>query len=77
MTERVFVFTESQRSAGNSFRTAARPRKYAFRETEIAEIYTQVGSERTYLVVNGVEVEGTFDDLVNLLGERIDFNGSL
>ena len=72
MSERVFVFTESKRSAGNSFRTVARPRKYAFRETEIAEIYTQVGSEANYLVVNGVEVEGTFDELVSLLGERVD-----
>ena len=72
MSERVFVFTESKRSAGNSFRTAARPRKYAFRETEIAEIYTQVGSEATYLVINGIEVEGTFDELVSLLGERVD-----
>ncbi len=72
MTERVFVFTESKRSAGNSHRGAARPRKYAIRETEIVEAYTQVGSEATYLVVNGVEVEGTFDELVSLLGERVD-----
>jgi hypothetical protein len=72
MTERVFVFTESKRSAGNSFRGPNRPRKYAFRETEIAEMYTQVGSEATYLVVNGIEVEGTFDELVSLLGERVD-----
>jgi hypothetical protein len=72
MKERVFVFTESQRSAGNSFRGAARPRKYAFPESEIAEIYTQVGSESTYLVVNGIEVEGTFDELVSQLGERVN-----
>jgi hypothetical protein len=72
MSERVFVFTESQRSAENSFRGPKRPRKYAFRETEIVEAYTQVGSEATYLVVNGVEVEGTFDELVSLLGERVD-----
>jgi hypothetical protein len=72
MTERVFVFTESQRSAGNSFRGATRPRKYAIRETDIKEIYTQVGSEQTYLMVNGIEVEGTFDEMVSQLGERID-----
>jgi hypothetical protein len=72
MTERVFVLTESQRSAGNSFRGAARPRKYAIRETDIKEIYTQVGSEQTYLMVNGIEVEGTFDELVSKLGERVD-----
>jgi hypothetical protein len=72
MAERVFVFTESQRSAGNSFRGPNRPRKYAFRETDIKEIYTQVGSEQTYLMVNGIEVEGTFDEMVSQLGERID-----
>jgi hypothetical protein len=70
--ERVFVFTESQRSAGNSFRGAARPRRYAFRESEIKEIYTQTGSEQTYLMVNGIEVEGTFDDLIAQLGERVN-----
>jgi hypothetical protein len=70
--ERLFVFTESKRSAQNSFRTSERPRKYAFRESEIKEIYTQVGSEQNYLMVNGIEVEGTFDELVALLGERVD-----
>ncbi len=72
MTERVFVFTESKRSAGNSHRGPDRPRKYAFCENEIAEIYTQVGSEANYLVVNGIEVEGTFDELVSKLGKRVD-----
>lgn len=70
--ERIFVFTESPRSAKNSFRGADRPRKYAFRESEIKEIYTQVGSEQNYLMVNGIEVEGTFNDLVSSLGERVD-----
>ena len=64
--ERIFVFTESPRSAKNSFRSADRPRKYAFRESEIKEIYTQVGSEQNYLMVNGIEVEGTFNDLAVL-----------
>jgi hypothetical protein len=70
--ERIFVFTESKRSAQNSFRTSERPRKYAIRESEIKEIYTQVGSERVYLMVNGIEVEGTFDSLIRQLGERVD-----
>jgi hypothetical protein len=70
--ERLFVFTESKRSAQNSFRTSERPRKYAFRESEIKEIYTQVGSEQNYLMVNGIEVEGTFDNLIQQLGERVD-----
>jgi hypothetical protein len=72
MNERIFVFTESKSSAKNSFRTSERPRKYAIRESEIKMIRTQLGSERVYLVVNDLEVEGTFDELVGLLGERVD-----
>ena len=70
--ERIFVFTESKSSAKKSFRTEARPRKYAIRESEIKTIRTQLGSERVYLVVNDLEVEGAFDGLVKLLGERVD-----
>lgn len=70
MTERVFVFTESPRSAGNSFRGAASPRMYAIRESEIKTIRTQVGT--TSLVVNDLDVVGDFDELVSLLGERVD-----
>ena len=73
MTERVFVFTESQSSVRNSHRGPDRPRKYAIRECDIKTIRTQVGSENVYLVVNDLEVEGTFDELVKLLGERVDF----
>jgi hypothetical protein len=70
--ERIFVFTESQSSAKNSHRGPDRPRKYAILESEIKIIRTQVGSESAYLVVNDLEVEGTFDKLVALLGERVD-----
>ena len=70
MTERVFVFTESKRSAGNSFRGPAHPRKYAIRESEIKMVRTQVGT--TSLVVNDLDVVGDFDKLVSLLGERVD-----
>jgi hypothetical protein len=49
-----------------------RPFMYAFRENEIKEVRTQSGSQNCYLVVNGLEVNGSFDDLVSLLGERID-----
>ncbi len=72
MTERVFVFTESKRSAENSHRTSQRPRIYAFRESEIKEIRTQWGSQNCYLVVNDLDVEGNFDELVAKLGERVD-----
>ena len=68
MTERVFVFTETE----SSMKNRTRPFMYAFRESEIKEIRTQRGSQNCYLVVNGIEVDGSFDDLVNLLGERVD-----
>ena len=70
MTERVFVFTETESSMKS--RMVSRPFMYAFRESEIKEIRTQRGSQNCYLVVNGLEVNGSFDDLINLLGERID-----
>lgn len=70
MTERVFVFTETESSMKN--KCATRPFMYAYRESEIKEIRTQRGSQNCYLVVNGREVNGSFDELVNLLGERID-----
>lgn len=72
MSERVFVFTESKASAQNSHRGSSRPRIYAIRESEIKEVRTQWGSHNCYLVVNGLEVEGTFDELVKTLGERVD-----
>ena len=70
MMERIFIFTESPRSAGNSFRGAASPRMYAIRESEIKMVRTQVGT--TSLVVNDLDVVGDFDQLVALLGERVD-----
>ena len=70
MKERVFVFTETESSMKN--KSASRPFMYAYRESEIKEIRTQRGSQNCYLVVNGREVNGSFDELVNILGERID-----
>jgi hypothetical protein len=45
---------------------------YAFRESEIKWVQTQRGSQNCYLIVNGHEVNGSFDDFVSLLGERVD-----
>jgi hypothetical protein len=70
MNQRVFVFTEAQSSMEN--RTGTRPLMYAFRESEVKSVHSQRGSQNCYLVVNGLEVNGSFDDLVSLLGERID-----
>ena len=68
--ERIFVFTESKNSAQNSFRTVERPRRYAIRESEIKTVRTQV--DTVSLVVNDLDVVGDFDELVSLLGERVD-----
>jgi hypothetical protein len=70
MMERIFVFTESKNSASNSFRGPARPRRYAIRESEIKVVRTQV--DTVSLVVNDLDVVGDFDELVALLGERVD-----
>lgn len=70
MNQRVFVFTEAESSVEN--RTGTRPLMYAFCENQIKSVHTQRGSQNCYLVVNGHEVNGSFDDLINLLGERID-----
>ena len=67
MNERIFVFTESKKSAGDF-----RPRIYAIRENDIKEIRSQWGSQNCYLVVNNLDVEGSFDELVAKLGERVD-----
>jgi len=68
MTERVFVFTENE----SDMKGKTRPFMYALRESEIKWVQTQRGSQNCYLIVNGYEVNGSFDDLVNLLGERVD-----
>lgn len=68
--DRVFVFRESHDFMTRNKRS--RPLLYAFRESEIKTINSQLGSENCYLIVNGIEVEGSFDDLVKTLGERIN-----
>lgn len=65
MTERVFVFTEER---GDK----QRPYMYAFRESEINIVKSQLGSQNCFLVVNGIQVQGSFDDFVAMLGERVD-----
>ncbi len=50
-----------------------RPRLLAFPEHEIKTIESQRGSENAYLLVNGVEVQGSFDVLIDALGTRVNF----
>ena len=65
---RIFVFKETNKGKQNYFR----PRLYAFPEKDIVKIESIWGSHNCYLVVNGIEVQGSFDELVSKLGERVD-----
>ena len=70
MTERVFVFTEELTEKQRS--DYVRPRLYAIPESKIVSVESQRGSQNCYLVVNGIRVQGSFEDFVTTLGERID-----
>jgi len=65
MKKRVFVFKEVSEPH-------VRPMLYAFLEEDIVSVKSQWGSQNCYLVINGIEVQGSFDKFVELLGERID-----
>jgi len=62
---RIFVFRKTNKKQ-------QRPRLYAFPEKDIVKIESIWGSHNCYLVVNGIEVEGSFDELVSKLGDRIN-----
>lgn len=68
MIERVFVFKQKPSEPHS------RPLLYALRESEIKTIESQWGSQNCYLVVNGKDVEGSFDDFVRALGTRVDIS---
>lgn len=65
MKKRVFVFKGVSEPH-------VRPMLYAFLEEDIVSVKSQWGSQNCYLVINGIEVQGSFDKFVELLGERID-----
>ena len=65
--ERVFVFTKD-------LQDVRRPLLYALRESEIKTIESQQGSQNCYLVVNGVQVKGSFDSFISALGTRVDIS---
>lgn len=65
MKKRVFVFREVNE-------TSSRPYLHAFPEDKIHFAKSQWGSQNCYLIVNGIEVHGSFDKFVELLGERVD-----
>jgi hypothetical protein len=66
MNDNVFVFKLRRRNANDRYRLWAVPRH------AIQTIETQMGSQNVYLLVNGVEVEGSFDEFIKQLGTRID-----
>lgn len=63
--KRVFVFMEKRE-------TGQRPYMHAIPEDRIVSLETIYGSQNVYLKVNGIEVQGSFDEMVAELGERID-----
>ena len=63
--QRIFVF--KQPSDGKN-----RQMLYAFPEDKIVSVKSQWGSQNVYLEINGLEVQGSFDQFVSMLGERVD-----
>lgn len=66
--KRIFVFKQKNYNSGK------RDSLYAVPEDLIQSIASQKGSENCHLIVNGIEVQGSFDELLKILGERVDFN---
>jgi hypothetical protein len=66
--QRIFVFKTKSDSLH------ARPFLLAFPEDQITKIKSQCGSQNVYLEVNDCKVQGSFDELVEKLGERIDID---
>lgn len=70
--ERIYVFTEEHHSMTAGGRT--RPLMWAIPHSQINTISSQWGSQNCYLVVNGLTVRGSFDELVSQMGVRVDIN---
>jgi len=45
---------------------------YAIPERGIVSVKSQTGSENYYLNVNGINVQGSFEEFIKLIGERVD-----
>jgi hypothetical protein len=63
--KKIFVFKTKEKSRDG--------RNYllAILEDQITEIKSIVGGQNVYLVVNGQEVSGSFEELIESLGQRI------
>jgi len=66
MKNKIFVFKQNTYNGGRDY-------LLAIPEDQINSIQSQKGSENCYLKVNGVEVHGSFEKLIDILGERVDF----
>ena len=66
--KRIFAFKKKNYNSGK------RDSLYAVPEDLIQSIESQKGSENCHLIVNGIQVQGSFDELLKTLGERVDFN---
>lgn len=66
MNKKIFVFTQTTYNGGRNY-------LLAIPENHIHTIQSQSGSENCYLKVNGVEVQGSFEKLIEMLGEKVDF----
>jgi hypothetical protein len=64
--KKVFVFKTKEKSRDGRSYLLAIP------QDRITEIKSIVGGQNVYLVVNGQEVSGSFEELVESLGHRID-----
>ncbi len=66
MKNKIFVFKQNTYNGGRDY-------LLAIPENHIHTIQSQSGSENCYLKVNGIEVQGSFEKLIEMLGERVDF----
>lgn len=62
---KIFVFKQTNYNGGRDY-------LLAIPENHIGAIQSQKGSENCYLKVNGIEVQGSFEKLIEMLGERVD-----
>ena len=68
MTKRIFVFKTKPLDKGVHSYLMAIP------ENQINMVKSIQWGDTTYLEVNGIMVNGSLDNIVKLLGERLDIN---
>jgi hypothetical protein len=66
MTQRIFVFKTKP------LHKDAQPQLMAIPQNQIAMVRSFQSGDTTYLEVNNIVVNGSFDTVIKLLGERIN-----